>query len=246
MARRDIATEYVGSILGFVWTFLSPLLMILVFWFVFSIGFRAKPKNDVPFVVWLTAGMCSWFVFADIINSSVRIIVSNSHLIKKTLFPSQILPVVKIVSGSIKHSVFLVVLIVFIIIHRMPFSLYYLQFVYYLFCMAIFALGFSWAVSALNVFIRDVGQIISVIMMLGFWGTPIVWDVNIMPDSIQKWLKLNPMYYIVQGYRESFIYFCPFWHHPYQTLYFWAVAVLFFLSGAMIFRKLKPQFADVL
>jgi lipopolysaccharide transport system permease protein len=190
--------------------------------------------------------MCSWFVFADIINSSVKIIVSNTHLIKKTLFPSQVLPVVKIVSSFIKHLIFLVVLVIFIIIHRMPFSIYYFQFLYYLFCMSVLALGFSWATSALNVFIRDVSHIIGVVMMLGFWGTPIVWDVNIMPPEIQRWLKLNPMYYIVQGYRESFIYFCPFWHHPYQTLYFWSVAIFLFLIGAMVFRKLKPQFADVL
>jgi len=81
---------------------------------------------------------------------------------------------------------------------------------------------------------------------MGFWATPIFWDINMMPPNIQMILKLNPMFYIVQGYRESFIYFSPFWKHPYQTLYFWLVATILFVSGALIFKRLKAQFADAL
>ena len=133
-----------------------------------------------------------------------------------------------------------------ILFQRMPVSFYYFQFFYYLLCMTILALGLGWAVSALNVFIRDIGQIVGVVMQVGFWATPIFWDINMMPPKVQMILKLNPMFYIVQGYRESFIYFVPFWRHPYLTLYFWAVALTVFVCGALIFKKLKPQFADVL
>ena len=246
MAKREVATQYVGSLLGFIWTFINPMVMIFVFWVVFSVGFRVQPTNDVPFVVWLTAGMAAWFVFADIVNGSAGIIVSNAHLIKKTLFHAHILPVIKIIASLITHSVFLVVLIGLIVFQDMPFSFYYLQFLYYLFCMCIFALGLGWAVSALHPFIRDIGQIVGVVIQMGFWATPIFWDINMMPPKIQTIFKLNPMFYIVQGYRESFIYFSPFWKHPYQTLYFWVVAIAIFIIGALIFKKLKPQFADVL
>jgi len=246
MAKREVATQYVGSLLGFIWTFINPMVMIFVFWVVFSVGFRIKPANNVPFVVWLTAGMAAWFVFVDIVNGSAGVIVSNVHLIKKTLFHSQILPVIKIIACLITHLVFLLVLIGLIIFQKMPFSFYYLQFLYYLLCMCVLALGLGWAVSALNPFIRDIGHIVGVILQMGFWATPIFWDINIMPLKIQHILKLNPMFYIVQGYRESFIYFSPFWRHPYQTLYFWVLAVTIFISGALIFKKLKPQFADVL
>jgi lipopolysaccharide transport system permease protein/teichoic acid transport system permease protein len=81
---------------------------------------------------------------------------------------------------------------------------------------------------------------------MGFWATPIFWDINMMPPNIQIILKLNPMFYVVQGYRDSFIYFCPFWSYPYLTLYFWTVTIILFVVGALIFQKLKPQFADVL
>jgi len=246
MAKREVATQYIGSLLGFIWTFINPIVMIFVFWVVFSVGFRVQPTENVPFVVWLTAGMAAWFVFADIVNGSAGVIVSNAHLIKKTLFQSQILPVIKLVSCLITHSIFLVVLIALIIFQEMPLSFFYLQLFYYLFCMIVLALGISWVVSALNVFIRDVGKIVTVGIQIGFWATPIFWDIEMMPPKIQTILKFNPMFYIVQGYRESFIYFSPFWKHPYQTLYFWLLAITIFVIGAFIFKKLKPQFADVL
>jgi lipopolysaccharide transport system permease protein/teichoic acid transport system permease protein len=108
------------------------------------------------------------------------------------------------------------------------------------------ALGISWLVSSLNVFVRDVGQIVGVVLQVGFWATAIFWDMNMMSPEVQMWLKLNPVYYVVQGYRESFINFVPFWHHGLYTLYFWSVTASALLGGAFVFRKLKPQFADVL
>jgi len=246
MAKREVATRYVGSFLGFLWSFINPMVMIFVFWVVFSVGFRVQPTENVPFVVWLTAGMAAWFVFSDIVNGSAVAIVNNAHLIKKTLFQSEILPIIKIVSCLITHSVFLFVLFVLIVFQKLPFSFYYLQFLYYLLCIIVLALGVGWIVSALNVFIRDIQQIVAVVLQMGFWATPIFWDINIMPPRLQMVFKCNPMFYIVQGYRESFVYFSPFWKHPYQTFYFWVVAVTVFVVGALVFRKLKPQFADVL
>ncbi len=246
MAKREILTQYIGSLLGFIWTFIHPLILILILWLVFSVGFRVKPTENVPFVVWLTAGMAAWIVFADIVNGSANILVANAHLIKKTLFQSQILPVVKVASSLITHGIFLSVLIGLILILGLPFSFYFLQFFYYLSCLIILALGFGWIVSSLNVFMRDVGQMVSVLLQIGFWATPIFWDIRIMPAEIQFILKLNPMFYIVQGYRETFIYFLPFWVHPLQTAYFWVLASVIFIFGARVFQKLKPQFADVL
>lgn len=246
MAKREIAAQYVGSFLGFVWTFIKPLVMILVFWFVFSVGFRARPVADIPFVVWLVGGLAPWFCFADIVSSSTGAVVGNSHLVKKTLFPSQILPVIKLLSGLITHGVFLIIMFGLLIANGVPIRLYSFQFIYYLLCFSLLALGVSWFVAALNVFVRDVGQIVGVILQVGFWGTPIFWDINMMPPQVQMWLKLNPFYYVVQGYRDSFINFVPFWDHLLYTLYFWVFTALTLLVGAYVFRKLKPQFADVL
>ncbi len=101
MAKRDIATEHVGSMLGFFWTFVNPLIMIFIFWLVFSVGLKTAPKGNVPFVVWLTAGMAIWTTFTDIINGSTGVIINNPHLVKKVVFPLSILPVVKL--GGLFH-----------------------------------------------------------------------------------------------------------------------------------------------
>lgn len=246
MAKREIAEQYVGSLLGFIWTFIKPLVMISVFWFVFSVGFKSKPMGDVPFVVWLTSGMAPWFFFAETLMASTGAVVGNAPLVKKTLFPSQILPVVKLLSGLITHGVFLIILFGLLLLQHIGIGFYVVQFMYYLFCLSVLTLGFSWIFASLNVFLRDVGQIVALVLQVGFWATPIFWDISMMSPRVQQWLKINPVYYVVQGYRESFINFIPFWHHPKYTLYYWLFTGVVFVLGAYVFRKLKPQFADVL
>ncbi|MCI5224614.1 MAG: ABC transporter permease [Candidatus Electrothrix sp. AR4] len=246
MAVREVRAQYVGSSLGLLWTLIHPIVMISVFWFVFSVGFKAKPLNNVPFIVWLTAGLAPWYIFSEIISGSTNIIVAHSHLVKKTIFSSQILPVVKILSSLVTHAIFLLVLLVLLLFQQMPFSLYYFQALYYLFCMLVLTLGIAWALSALNVFVRDVAQLVTVVLQVGFWVTPIFWDISMMQPKVQWFLKFNPVYYIIQGYRDSFITFYPFWLRPIYTLYFWSVTLGVLLCGAYIFKKLKPQFPDVL
>jgi ABC-type polysaccharide/polyol phosphate export permease len=246
MAKRDIATNHVGSMLGFFWTFINPVIMIFIFWLVFSVGFRVKPKHDVPFVLYLTAGLAVWSTFSEIINKSTGVIVSNAPLVKRVVFPLSILPLVKLVSSFITHLVFLLVLLVLVVLYGMPVSIYWLQAIYYFAAMSVFVLGLSWISSSINVFSRDTAQIVSLILLFGFYLTPIFWDISIMPEKAQLLLKLNPMFYIVQGYRESFLYFVPFWHHPALTFYFWSVAFFTFAVGALIFLRLRPHFADVL
>ncbi len=246
MAKREVKSQYVGSTLGLVWTFIHPLVLILVFWVVFSVGFKAVPTNNVPFVVWLTAGMTCWFAFADMVSGTSGSIVVHANLLKKTVFPAQILVVVKIVSSLVAHGIFLLILAGLLLFQNMPFSIYYFQALYYLFCLLVLVLGIGWLTSALNVFLRDVTQAISLILQVGFWATPIFWDINMMPEKLQFALKFNPMFYIVQGYRDSFISFIPFWDHPLLTFYFWAVALTIFLFGVSIFKRLQPQFVDVL
>jgi lipopolysaccharide transport system permease protein/teichoic acid transport system permease protein len=246
MAKRDIAANHVGSLLGFFWTFINPLVMILILWLVFSIGFKAAPKGNVPFVIWLTAGMAIWNTFVEAISGSTTVILSNAHLVKKVVFPLSILPVVKLVGSFITHFVFMLLLVVLILVNGLPFSFYWFQALYYFGAMTVLALGLGWITSSINVFARDTAQIVSVVLQFGFWATPIFWDIDIMPRSFRFLLKLNPMFYIVQGYRETFIYFVPFWQHGTMTLYYWGVTLVVLAAGAAIFLRLRPHFADVL
>jgi ABC-type polysaccharide/polyol phosphate export permease len=246
MAKREIATKHVGSFLGFFWTFVNPMVMIFIFWLVFSVGFKMKPKHDVPFVVWLTAALAVWNTFSEIIIKSTTVIIGNAPLVKKVVFPLSILPIVQLLSSFITHVVFMLLLVCMILLYRMPVSLYWLQAIYYFAAMAVLAVGLGWITSSVNVFARDTSQIVQLLILFGMYLTPIFWDMGMMPEKVQFFLKLNPMFYIVQGYRDSFIEFVPFWHHWQMTLYFWGVALFVFAVGAMIFLRLRPHFADVL
>ena len=246
MAKRDVLASYTGSFLGFFWAFINPLFMISILWFVFSVGLRMIPSGNVPFVVFLVAGISIWNIFSETISLSTDIIISNSHLVKKVVFHLSILPIVKLVALFVSHIIFLIMLMILILLHGMPFSVYWFQALYYFAAMSVLALGLSWFLSSINIFVRDTSQIVKIILQFGFFGTPIIWDIGIMPEKIQFIIKFNPMYYIVQGYRDSFIYFVPFWKHPELTLYYWTVAFIFFVIGALTFRRLRPHFADVL
>ena len=246
MSRREVIGQYVGSGLGPFWMIIHPMIMITVYWFVFSIGFKVKLTNDVPFVVWLTAGLAPWFLFSNIISGSAPVVAEHAHLIKKTIFSPQVLPLIKICAGLMTHVIFICILLALILFQHMAVLVWFLQIVYYLGCLVVLALGISWLVSALFVFVRDVGQIVSVLLQIGFWVTPIFWDITLMPLRVQKFLKFNPVYYIIQGYRDSFITGIPFWDRPMYSLYFWGCTGVIVAIGTLVFIRLKPQFSDVL
>ncbi len=246
MAKRDVAQNQVGSLLGFIWTFVNPLVLIFILWIVFTKGFKTPTVTGVPFVVWLTTGLILWNAFAESLNGATAAVRTNPHLVKKVLFPLSILPVVKLVAVLIVHLVFILILVTLILLNGLPGSIYWLQCVYYLGAMMVLVLGLGWLTSSLFIYIRDVGQVINVLLQFGFWFTPIFWNLDMMPAGVRIWLKLNPMFYLVQGYRESFLKFVPFWHHPLLTIYFWSITAVLLVLGAIVFQRLRPSFADVL
>lgn len=246
MALRDIQSRYMGTLGGFVWFIIQPLSIALVYWFVFSVGFRVQPTGGVPWIVVFLCGLMPWSLFAETLSTSTAAINANVHLVTKNIFPTEILPVVSLLSSLFTHVLMIFIFVVIMLVNRMPFSLYNLQIFYYLLALAVLSLGFGWFLSAVNVFCKDVGQALSVVLNLWFWATPIVWTQDVFPARFLWILKTNPLYYIVDGYRSSFIYHAPIWHNPRQGMYFWIVCMLVFFTGAFTFKKLKPEFAEVL
>ena len=125
-------------------------------------------------------------------------------------------------------------------------TIYWLQIPYYVFCTIILVLGITWMTSSIVVFFRDMGQIIAMVVQFGFWLTPIFWSMKILPEKYHSIIEYNPAYYIVEGYRDSLIYNTWFWEKPALSIQYWSIAMIFFFVGAIVFRKLRPHFADVL
>jgi lipopolysaccharide transport system permease protein/teichoic acid transport system permease protein len=243
---NDFKQRYLGSYLGILWAFIQPLITVLIFWFVFQVGFKAQPVSDVPFILWLVAGMFPWFFFAEALSNATNAIMENAYLVKKVVFKVAFLPIIKIISALLVHLFFIGLLYLLFLLYGYGFSLYWLQIFYYLFATIVLVLGISYFTSSVVVFFRDMGQLVAMLLQFGFWMTPIFWSIEIIPAKYQWFLKLNPLYYIVEGYRDSMIHHVWFWERPLLTLYFWVVALGMLWLGFSTFRRLKPHFADVL
>ena len=243
---RDFKSRYLGSYLGLIWAFINPVVTILILWFVFEVGFKSAPVGDFPFILWLMTGIIPWFFIADTLMSGTNSVVENSYLVKKIVFRVSMLPVVKLLSALVVHLFFvLVIFVVFSIYHIYP-DVHSIQVSYYGFSAIVLLLGITWLTSALMVFLKDVGQIVGMFMQFGFWLTPIFWSLQMVPPKYQIYLKLNPAYYITQGYRDSFVNNIWFWEHPIYTAYYWLFTCVVFILGALVFSRLRPHFADVL
>ena len=243
---NDFKQRYLGNLLGITWAFIQPTVTILIFWFVFQVGFKAQPIDDVPFILWLLAGMIPWFFFAEGLSSGTNSIVANNFLVKKVVFRVSLLPIVPLLSALVIHAFFIFFMFGMFIFYGYSPSLYWLQIPYYLFATAVLLLGLSWLTSSIVVFFKDIGQIVAMIIQFGFWLTPIFWSMKMVPERYQWIIELNPMVYIINGYRESMIYQQWFWNDFNMTIYFWVVTGVIFMLGGLTFKKLRPHFADVL
>lgn len=248
LSKNDFKTKYAGSYLGIVWAFVQPIVTILVYWFVFSVGLKAGNVMDYPFVLYLISGIVPWFFFQDALNGGTNALIEYNYLVKKVVFKISVLPIVKIISALYVHGFFVIFSLIICACYGYYPSLYTLQLIYYSACTFMLVLGLVYATSAIVIFFRDLSQIIGIFLQVGIWLTPIMWDLSILSDHplLMKLFKLNPMYYIVSGYRDSMLSHVWFTEHWGWTLYFWVVTIALFGLGTVIFKRLKVHFADVL
>ena len=253
LSVNDFKTKFAGSYLGIIWAFVQPVITILVYWFVFEKGMKPAAIRDaagteVPYVLWLIAGMVPWFFFSDALSGGTRALLDYSYLVKKVVFKIVILPIVKIVSAVFVHLFFLAFAVLLYTLYGYYPDVYTLQVLYYSICLFVLVMGISYLTSAVVVFFRDLNQVINIVLQVGVWVTPIMWNIDTMDISpvLKNLLKLNPLYYIVQGYRDAFIGKVAFFERWELTIYFWVVTIVFVVLGTHVFKKLRMHFADVL
>lgn len=245
-ALDDFKTKYAGSALGTLWAFLQPIITMVLYWFVFQLGFKSQPIDNFPFILWLMSGLIPWFFISEAITNATASLVDYNYLVKKVLFNINILPLAKIISVLIVQIVLILFAIVCYMVGGYLPDIYYIQIPIYLFYMVVMVAGISYVTATLFVFFKDVIQIVSIVTQIFFWLTPIVWSLDVMPDAIQKVLVFNPFYYVVTGFRNAFVY--KKWGNDsiIMTIYYWCAAILILLLGMRLFSKCKKHFADVL
>lgn len=246
MSKNDFKSRYSGNFGGVLWAFIQPSVTVAIFWFVFSVGFKSAPVNDVPFILWLIAGMIPWFFFSEAFSSATNSVIESSFLVKKIVFEVSLLPIVKMVSAFIVHLFFIVVMMGMYMLYGFSPDAYWIQMIYYLFSSVVLVVGLGLFSSSVMVFFKDMGQFVGMAIQFGFWLTPIFWTLSMLPAKYQWVFKINPMYYITQGYRECLIDKVWFWEKPLESAVFWAISLAVLRLGTFMFNRLRPHFADVM
>jgi lipopolysaccharide transport system permease protein/teichoic acid transport system permease protein len=222
------------------------LAIITIFYFVFAVGFRSQGPAKAPFLLWFVCGLVPWVFFNETLLAATESITRHAHLIKKTVFPSEILPMVNITAGLVPHLVFLLIVTGLLAWYQVPFAASRLLIVYYILCICALLVGLSWLLSSIQVFYRDVSHAVSILLNLWFWSTPIVWSSDMISVEYRGLLFYNPIYYITEGYRGLLVFGEIVWPSAAHTAYFWFIVTAMFLAGAYVFGRLKPEFADVM
>lgn len=197
-------------------------------------------------MLWIITGLIPWFFFSEVMGNVTNCFSEYSYLVKKVVFKVSIIPLVKIISALFIHIFFLCIVAYICLLYGIPLQLANIQLLYYTFCLVVFSVGVSLITSSINVLFRDMTQIVGICLQFGIWLLPILWNTQTFDNKYIRILKLNPLYYIVQGYRDTLIYGKSITSDIKYGIYFWCVTIAIFVLGTFVFKRLKPHFADVL
>ncbi len=248
LAKNDFRKRYAGSYMGALWALAQPVVTVVMYYIVFDklMGNTGRGADGVPFVLFLTAGLVPWFYFNEALNNGTNAMREYDYLVKKVVFKISILPIIKVIAATFIHVFFVAVLLAVAALYGYYPNIYTIQILYYSFCMFVFVLALCYATCSIVVFFKDLTQIINIVLQIGIWATPILWNIDSVPYEWVFLLKLNPLVYIVGGYRNAIYGKEWFFQDFFSTMYFWIVTVVLFGIGGAIFRRLKVHFADVL
>ncbi|MCS3903571.1 lipopolysaccharide transport system permease protein [Methylohalomonas lacus] len=245
--RNDLTLRFARSKLGGVWMIIHPLVMVAIYAFILSAVLQAKLPgidNRYAYAIYLTAGIMAWTLFTDIVTRCLTLFIEHGNLMKKMVFPKVTLPLIVLGSCLVNNFfLFLAVLGIFATLGHYPgWEILWLPLL--MGVTALFGLGIGLLMGAMNVFMRDIGQVVPVVLQVGFWLTPIVYPLNIVPEQFTEWLSLNPMFPVVSAYQAVF---------AYQTspelgglVTIGGVGALLLLAGLFVVRRASAEMADVL
>jgi ABC-type polysaccharide/polyol phosphate export permease len=244
LVARELKARYRGSVLGFFWSFINPLLLLLIYTFVFKYVMPAAPAGSDPYPLFMFCGLLPWTWFASSLIESSGVLISGGNLIKKVLFPAEILPIVTVTANMVHFFLALPILVFFLVWYRAPLTVGELAwFPVVVFVQYVFTLGCALILSALTVHFRDIKDILANLLTLWFFATPIIYSYQFAPDLAKRFMNLNPFAHLAISYQEILFFPGPFGHWK------WLVAlglasVVFFLFGYFVFDRLRDSFAE--
>jgi lipopolysaccharide transport system permease protein len=244
MVVRELKARYRGSVLGFFWSFINPLLLLLVYTFVFRYVLPARQPNLDPYALFLFCGILPWTWFSSSVLESSNVLISGGNLIKKVLFPAEVLPIVNVLANMVHFFLGLPILVGFLIYYRAPLQISELVwFPVVVVVQLVLTLGIALIVSALTVHFRDLKDILSNLVTFWFFATPIIYSMQDAPPIGKMFLDLNPFTHLAVSYQEILFYPGNFGHWKWLVA-LGAASVLLFLAGYYLFNRLRDTFAE--
>jgi lipopolysaccharide transport system permease protein len=243
LVARELKARYRGSVLGFFWSFINPLMLLLVYTYVFKYVMPTAVKGADPYPLFMFCGILPWTWFAASLTESSGSLISGGNLIKKVLFPAEILPIVSVTANMIHFFLALPILAIFLIVYRAPLTVpELLCFPLVVVVQYVFTLACALTLSALTVHFRDIKDILANVLTLWFFATPIIYPYFNAPD-VAKHLNWNPMAHVIISYQEILFFPGPFGHWKW-LLAMGLGSVVFFLFAYGLFDRLRDSFAE--
>ena len=246
LGKNDFRNRFANTSLGTIWGFAQPFVFMITYVIVFQYILKTGSSGEYPYVVWFLPGMAMWMFCNDAILNASNSIRCYSYLVKKVVFPVDIIPIISLTSSS-----FLGLFLILIAILAASIFGYFpnlLNVVYIIICAYAFIIAFTRFTSALTTLVPDFAQLLSILMQLFMWFSPIVWNLSMIQGKLCILFKAFPFTYLIEGFRQAFIPSSTIIteHHGLYTIVFWFVTIFIFVWGNIIFKKSKKDFADVL
>ncbi len=242
---RELKARYRGSVLGFFWSFVNPLLLLLIYSFVFTVVLPGThPAELEPFALFMFCGILPWTWFSSSLIESSNVLISGGNLIKKVLFPAEVLPIVTVLANMVHFLLGLPILGVFLFYYRA--SLHPSELVWFpviVLVQLLLTVGLALIVSALTVHFRDIKDLLANLLTFWFFATPIIYPMAAAPEATRRFLNLNPFTHLAVSYQEILFYSGPFGHWKWLLALLVASAALF-LFGYFLFDRLRDSFAE--
>lgn len=239
--KKEFRGKYKKSVLGILWSFINPLLQLLVYALVFPFILRVQEENYIMFIF---TALIPWNFFSTTLSQSTSVIISNGGIIKKVYFPREILPISIVLSGAINFLISCIIILVALLISGIGISPYILFLPLILFVQCLVTLAICFVLSAFTVYIRDLEYFINVLLQLWMYITPVLYTIDLIPEKFAKLFYLNPMVQIINAYRNIFYY---------QTMpdlkaiaIWFVIGIVGIIVGYNIFKRFEKRFAEEL
>jgi ABC-type polysaccharide/polyol phosphate export permease len=244
LVARDLRGRYVGSSFGVLWSIANPLTQLAIFTFVFATVLKVRfGDGELPFVLYLACALFPWLAFQESVQRSTTCLVDNAVLVKRVVFPVEVLPVQLALSALVHQLIALTLLLVLMTAFGVLPGPALLALPVLVAVQLLFTIGLGWGAAALHVYFRDTGQMIGVLLPMWFYLTPIIYPYDLVPDFLRPALALNPLTTLVQDYRDLFLHGVV----PFGVREAWLVAASLgvFAAGASLFGRARGEFADL-